>query len=264
MANNPSNDQNKQKDDEKAHIKELFKIYSDTKDPEIREELINKHLYIAEILSKKYANKGIDYDDIYQVACLGLIYAIDRYDVSKGYEFSSFATPTIIGEIKKYFRDKGWSIRVPRRIQELSKKINNAKVLLSQELQKTPTVEDIAEYLNATEEEVLEAMEASKVYTPNSLDASLDSDSDDKDVNLAALIGEDDEYLERVENRDFLTDTIEKLNDIEKKIIKDRYFNRKTQIAIAKEIGMSQMTVSRLEKKIIKKFRKKHKKIYNS
>lgn len=248
---------------EKINSRELFKLYYETNDKDIRDELINRHLYIAEILSKKYANRGIDFDDIYQVACLGLIYAIERYDITKGYEFSSFATPTIIGEIKKYFRDKGWSIRVPRRIQELSKKINNSKLLLSQKLQRTPTVQDIAEYLNSTEEEVLEAMEASKVYTPNSLDASLDSDSDDKDVSLSALIGKEDGQLLKLENRDFLLKIIDKLNDIEKKIIKDRYFNRKTQITIAKEIGMSQMTVSRLEKKIIEKFRKELKKIYN-
>src|SRR5690554_4097883 len=154
----------------KINNKELFKMYSEKRDNFIREELIERHLYIAEILSKKYVNRGIDYDDIYQVACVGLIYAVDRYDISKGYEFSSFATPTIIGEIKKYFRDKGWAIRVPRRIQELSKKINVSKMHLSQTLQRSPTVEDIAEYLDCTEEEVLEAMEASKIYTPQSLD----------------------------------------------------------------------------------------------
>jgi RNA polymerase sigma-B factor len=101
--------------------KTLFKLYKETNDKSIREELIHRHLYIAEILSKKYANRGIEYDDIYQVACIGLIYAIDRFDMNKGYEFSSFATPTIIGEIKKYFRDKGWTIRVPRRIHYLKK-----------------------------------------------------------------------------------------------------------------------------------------------
>ena len=150
-------------DIKKVDTKTLFKKFKETKDRKIREELIERHLYIAEILSKKYANRGIDYDDIYQVASIGLIYAIDRYDIDKGFEFSSFATPTIIGEIKKYFRDKGWTIRVPRRIQELSKKINNAKMILSQEFQRTPTVKDIAEYLNSTEEEILEAMEGSKV-----------------------------------------------------------------------------------------------------
>ncbi|EOC99442.1 SigB/SigF/SigG family RNA polymerase sigma factor [Caldisalinibacter kiritimatiensis] len=247
----------------KKNNMELFKKYKETKDSELREKLINEYLYIAEILAKKYANKGIDYEDIYQVACIGLIYAVDRYDVDKGYEFSSFATPTIIGEIKKYFRDKGWSIRVPRRIQELSKKINNAKVMLSQELQKTPTVKDIAEYLNSTEEEILEAMEASKVYTPQSLDMSYDSEGEDKDLRLADLIGEHDEYFDKIENRDFLTRAIDKLDEIEKKILKDRYFKKKSQVQIAKELGVSQMTVSRMQKKVINKIRNELQKVYD-
>lgn len=245
----------------KMEIKELFKIYNETKDKQIRDILIEKHIYIAEILSKKYANRGIEYDDIYQVACIGLIYAIDRYNIEKGYEFSSFATPTIIGEIKKYFRDKGWTIRVPRRIQELSKKINNAKVLLSQQLQRSPTIEDIANYLNYTEEEILEAMEASKVYTPQSLDVTYDSNSEDKDVNLADLIGEEDEYFNKIENNDFLTRTMEKLNDVEKQILVERYFNKKTQVSIAKDLDISQMTVSRIEKRVLEKLRKEVDKI---
>lgn len=244
------------KNKEKIDIKTLFRYYNETKDKETRDLLIEKHLYIAEILSKKYANRGIEYDDIYQVACIGLIYAIDRFDIDKGYEFSSFATPTIIGEIKKYFRDKGWTIRVPRRIQELSKKINNAKIFLSQELQRSPTVEDIAQYLNSTEEEVLEAMEASKVYTPQSLDVTYDSNNDDKDVNLAELIGEDDHYFSKIENNDFLMRTMEKLNDIEKQILVERYFNKKTQVTIAKSLNISQMTVSRIEKRVLEKLRK--------
>ena len=244
----------------KIDTKTLFKQLKETRDQKIREVLIERHLYIAEILSKKYANRGIDYDDIYQVACIGLIYAIDRYDVDKGFEFSSFATPTIIGEIKKYFRDKGWTIRVPRRIQELSKKVNNAKVSLSQKLQRSPTVEDIALYLNSTEEEILEAMEASKVYTPQSLDLTYDSNNDDKDVNLAELIGEEDIYFSKIENNDFLLRAMEKLNDMEKKILIDRYFNKKTQVSIAEDLGISQMTVSRVEKRVIEKFRKEMKK----
>ena len=247
-------------DIKKVDTKTLFKKFKETKDRKIREELIERHLYIAEILSKKYANRGIDYDDIYQVASIGLIYAIDRYDIDKGFGFSSFATPTIIGEIKKYFRDKGWTIRVPRRIQELSKKINNAKMILSQELQRTPTVKDIAEYLNSTEEEILEAMEGSKVYTPQSLDITYDSNGDDKDVNLADIIGEEDIYFNKIENNDFLQRGIEKLNEMERKILIDRYFNNKTQVSIANELNISQMTVSRVEKKIIEKFRKEMKK----
>ncbi len=240
----------------KAEIKELFKNYSKNKDKSTRDKLIEKHIYIAEILSKKYANRGIEYDDIYQVACIGLIYAIDRYDMDKGYEFSSFATPTIIGEIKKYFRDKGWTIRVPRRIQELSKKVNNAKVFLSQQLQRSPTVEDIANYLKCSEEEILEAMEASKVYAPQSLDVTYDSNNDDKDVNLADLIGEEDHYFSKIENNDFLVRTMEKLNDVEKQILIERYFNKKTQVSIAKMLDISQMTVSRIEKRVLEKLRK--------
>lgn len=256
MKNENYYDKGKKKELTKDDIKTLFRQYKESNNKEIRDTLIEEHLYIAEILSKKYSNRGIDYDDIYQVACIGLIYAIDRYDIDKGYEFSSFATPTIIGEIKKYFRDKGWTIRVPRRIQELSKKINNSKVYLSQTLQRSPTVEDIAEYLKCTEEEVLEAMEASKVYTPQSLDVTFDSNNDDKDINLADLIGEEDYYFSKVENSDFLMKTMETLNDVEKQILIERYFNKKTQVSIAKKLDISQMTVSRVEKKVLEKLRR--------
>lgn len=255
MSNSTSNEA-KEKLKNKKDSKELFRKYAETKNIDVREELISRYMYIAEILSKKYANKGIDYDDIYQVACIGLIYAVDRFDIDKGYEFSSFATPTIIGEIKKYFRDKGWAIRVPRRIQELSQKVNLAKTTLSQELQRAPNVYELAEYLNSTPEEVLEVMEASKVYTPQSLDISYESDGDDKEISLSDLIGEEDKQFLKIENNDFLSKTIEKLNRIEKQIISDRYFNKKTQIEIANDLGISQMTVSRMEKKIIEKFKR--------
>lgn len=249
-------DDRTKKEIEKDNIRDLFLYYDKNRDKETRDILIEKHLYIAEILSKRYANRGIEYDDIYQVASIGLIYAIDRYDVSKGFEFSSFATPTIIGEIKKYFRDKGWTIRVPRRIQELSKRINDSKVHLSQELQRSPTIADIAEYLNTTEEEVLEAMEASKVYTPQSLDVTYDSNNDDKDINLADIIGEEDRYFSRIDNNDFIMKIMEKLSKVEKEILIDRYINKKTQVVIAKNLDISQMTVSRIEKKILEKLRK--------
>lgn len=239
----------------------LFKEYKETKDKAIRDKLIEDNLYIAEILAKKYANKGIDYDDIFQVASIGLIYAVDRFDVDRGYQFSSFATPTIIGEIKRHFRDKGWTIRVPRRIQELSKKINNAKVDLAQELQRSPTVKDIAEYLESTEEEILEAMEASKVYSPQSLDLTYDG-GEDSDISLADLIGEEDKYYEKIENNDFIEKAMSILSETEKKILIDRYFNKKTQSAIAEELNISQMTVSRLEKKILEKMKNEIERIF--
>ncbi|ABR46253.1 phage transcriptional regulator, RinA family [Alkaliphilus metalliredigens QYMF] len=236
--------------------KELFIEYQENKKVEVRNELVNRYLYIAEILSKKFLNKGIDYEDIYQVASLGLIYAIERFDLSRGFEFSSFATPTIIGEIKKHFRDKGWSIRVPRRIQELSKKVNTAKMTLHQNLQRTPMIKDIAEYLNCTQEEVMEAMEASQVYTPKSLDLTYDNDGEDKDIQLIDLIGEKDKNFDEIENRDFLKKAMRNLNEVEKKVLEDRFFNSKTQMNVAEELNVSQMTVSRMEKRIIEKFRK--------
>lgn len=253
MKSNESNPKSEIKDIKEMDTEVLFTKFEETGDHEIRAELIERHLYIAEILSKKYANRGIDYDDIYQVASVGLIYSVDRFDVGKGFKFSSFATPTIIGEIKKHFRDRGWTIRVPRRIQELSKKVNNAKVSLSQELQRTPTVKDIADFLNSTEEEVLEAMEGSQVYTPQSLDLTYSFGSDDSDVNLSDLIGEEDSYFNKIENYDFFVKAMEKLNDMEKKILEDRYFARRTQVSIAEDLNISQMTVSRVEKRVIEK-----------
>lgn len=241
--------------------KELFRLYKENKERDIRNELFKRYHYIAEILSKKFINKGIEYEDIYQVASLGLIFAIERFDIDRGFEFSSFATPTIIGEIKKYFRDKGWSVRVPRRIQELSKKINVAKNKLQQDLQRVPKIDDIAKYLSVSQEEVIEAMEASQVYTPKSLDVTYDTNSDDKDIQLIDIVGGNDKYFDVIENNDFIEKCMEKLSQIEVKIITDRFFNNKTQVSVAEELGVSQMTVSRMEKKIIKKFRKEMEKI---
>jgi len=246
---------------EKMDGKELFKLYGKTRDIEIRNVLVKKYLYIAEILSKKYTNKGIDYEDIFQVASLGLIYAIERFDVERGYEFSSFATPTIIGEIKKHFRDKGWAIRVPRRIQELSKRIYTTKTSLQQKLQRTPTIEDIAIELECSVEQIVEAIEASQVYSPKSLDISYDNHGDDKDIQLIDIIGNEDKVFGIIENRDFIANCMEKFNEVEVKIVEDRFFKNRTQIQVASDLGVSQMTISRMEKKIIKKFRKEFDKL---
>ena len=135
----------------KDEINKKFEEFHKTRDKKLRDELIEEHMYIVDILSNKYVGKGIEKDDLYQVASLGLINAVDRFDPSKGYAFSSFATPTIMGELKRYFRDKGWVIRVPRRIQNLYKKINVAKKVLPQELQRVPTIADIADYLGEDE-----------------------------------------------------------------------------------------------------------------
>jgi RNA polymerase sigma-B factor len=241
--------------------KELFKIYStDKNNKELRNILIERHLYLVNLLAKKYINKGVEFEDIYQVASLALIYAIDRYDIGKGYEFSTFATPTIVGEIKKYFRDKVWTLRVPRRMQELSKKISEAKIILEQEQKRHPKAKDIADYIGCTEEEVLEAMEASYGYQPISLDSSSNDDSEDKDITLIDKIGQEESNFRNIEQKDFINKFIEQLNELEVRIFKDRFFMDKTQSIIAKELDISQMTVSRLEKKIIEKLKKEYEK----
>ena len=184
--------------------KELFNIYSNDKsNKEVRDILIERNLYLVSILAKKYINKGVEFEDLYQVGSLALIYAIERYDISKGYEFSSFATPTIIGEIKKYFRDKVWTMRVPRRVQELNKKVNEAKLLLEQQNKKKPKVNEIAEYIGCREEEVLEALEASYGYQPVSLDSPVNSDSEEAEISLIDKIGSQENNFSDIEYKDF-------------------------------------------------------------
>ncbi|WP_455537674.1 SigB/SigF/SigG family RNA polymerase sigma factor [Terrisporobacter sp.] len=240
--------------------KELFKIYSKCKDKEIRDILIERHLYLVNILAKKYINKGVEFDDIYQVASLALIYAIERYDIEKGFEFSSFATPTIVGEIKKYFRDKVWTLRVPRRVQELSKKVSEAKNILEQRNSKHPKVEEIAEYIGCTQEEVLESMEASYGYQPVSLDSTVNNNDSKESISLMNKIADKEESFSDVEYKDFLEKFLKTLNELEVQIFKGRFYLEKTQSTLAKELNISQMTISRLERKIIEKLKKEYEK----
>ncbi len=233
---------------------EMFAHYRGNRTRENRNKIFQEYVYLAEILAKKYLNRGVDYQDLFQIASIGLINAIERFDIDRGFKFTSFATPTIIGEIKKYFRDKEWMIRVPRRIQKLSSKINDAKEALTQQLGRSPGIPELAEYLLVSEEELLEAMEAGGVYSPQSLDEPY-SDDRDKGISLGDIIGTVDTNMEWVENRDFIKRTISKLDANEFKVLKDRYFKGRTQSQIAKDLKVSQMTISRLEKRIIEKFR---------
>lgn len=240
----------KKKDD----VQKLFEEYAKTKDQNLRNELIEKNLYIAEILSKKFVNKGIDYDDIFQIASLGLILAVERYDPSRGFKFSSFATPTILGEIKRYFRDKGWTIKVPRRVQENVKKVKDAYHHLTQVNGEAPTVKEIAEYLGIDSDDVLLAMDAGKVYTPQSIDYEVGTD--EKKTALSDLIGDDDQSFKEFEDREQLDSWMKNLSKTEKEIVRKRFFEQKTQLEIAGEMGLSQMSVSRIEKKAIKEIKK--------
>ena len=231
---------------------ELFARYSSERDIGSRNELVKRYLYLAEIISKKFLNRGVDYEDIYQVACIALIKAVERFSPEKGFKFVSFAAPTIIGEIKRYFRDKSSAIRIPRRIYEVYQKVNLARDQLTQELHRTPRVDEIAAFLKIREETVLEIIESWNAYNMQSFDQNAFNDDD---LELHETIGDDDATFERIENRDFLEKSLNKFNAAEKEFIRMRYFSRKTQKEIADKMGVSQMYVSRLEHKVLERFR---------
>jgi len=231
----------------------LFEKYKKEKDPAIRNELVSRYLYLAEILSKKFINRGVDYDDIYQVACVALINAVERFDTEAEVKFVSFATPTIIGEIKRYFRDKASVIRIPRRIYEVYQKVNQAREYLTHLNGRSPRVDEIASYLNLSEESVLEIVESWNVYKIQSFDQTI---YEEDDLELYETIGEDDETFERINNRDFLEKSLKHFDETEKKFIRLRFFENKTQKQIAAQFNVSQMYISRMEKKTLEKFRK--------
>lgn len=206
-------------DDEK--IDRLFEEYQKTKSIELRNELVNKYLYIAEIIAKKFVGRGIDYEDLYQVACIALINAVERFEPNKGYKFTSFATPTIMGEIKRYFRDRASIIRLPRRIYETSAKIKLATEVLSTKLKRPPKVEEIAQHLNMSAEEVLEVMEASNNYLPQSLDQTM---YEDEEMTLGDVLGKSDENILQVENVEAVKKAIERLSPFEREFVQKRFF----------------------------------------
>lgn len=231
----------------------LFRNFRENPTRENRNKIVNKYLYLPEIISKKFLNRGVDYDDIYQIGCVALINAVERFDPGKGVKFVSFATPTILGEIKRYFRDKAPAIRVPRRIYEIYQKVNNAREQLTFELQRPPKVQEIARYLKMSEEAVLEIIESWGLYNMRSFDQEI---YDGSDIEFHETIGEDDNTFEKIENRDFLEKSMDMFNDVEKEFIKLRYYGNKTQKAIADKMGVSQMYVSRMERNVLKKFRR--------
>ena len=216
-------------------------------DPErarIRATLVELHLPLVEYLARRFRNRGEWLDDLTQVATIGLIKSIDRFDLERGVEFSTYATPTIVGEIKRHFRDKGWAVRVPRRLQELKLSLTKAIGELAQREGRAPTVSELAAHLQMSEEEVLEGLESANAYSTVSLDAP---DSGDEDAPAVAdSLGMIDEALEGVEYRESLKPLLERLPSREKKILLLRFFGNMTQSQIAAELGISQMHVSRL------------------
>ena len=241
-------------DKERTH--ELFRLYKEKGDEEARDQLIVSHLNLVRFLASKFKNRGEPLDDLVQVGTIGLIKAIDRFDPERGLEFTTYATPTILGEIKRHFRDKGWSIRVPRRLQELSAKVNQATDELTVELQRSPSVEEIAAKLGVGAEEILEAMESSGAYTSVSLEAG-GSSEDDEAPALIDRLGSVDEDLDASDDRMVIDDAISDFSPREQEIVRMRFIDGLTQVEIAKRLGVSQVQVSRLLRRTLRKIQDK-------
>jgi RNA polymerase sigma-B factor len=244
---------------DRDHLRALHREYRQTTDPArkdaIKEELVEGYRNLVYFLARKFLNRGEPLDDIVQVGFLGLVKAIDRFDPSLGNEFTTFATPTITGEIKRYFRDKSWAIRFPRRLQELYQQIVRANEELKRELGRTPRVAEIAQRLNVSEEEVLEAMEMSPAHAPLSLSASVGREGGEDTREVGDVIGTEDTGLDRVEMRDVLRRAMEHLTPRERAIMAMRFWDEMSQSEIAKRLGISQMHVSRLQRAALEHLR---------
>ena len=240
---------------------ELLKEYAQNPSIELRNKIVEENLYIVDILIRKYLGKGVDYDDLYQVGAMALVSAVERFDPSKGYEFKSFATPTILGEIKKYFRDKEWSLKVPRRMKEIAGKVQEVKEKLTGDFGRVPTVEEISEATGFTHEQIIQALESAKAYGTYSLDsAGSGSEEEAEATALEKYIGFEDNGYERVELGEIINNVLKSFSGTYKYIFKQRFILHKSQSEIASKLGVSQMTVSRAEKAIIESFKKDLKK----
>lgn len=231
-----------QNDAERERLRSRFAELAATGDPAIRDELINAHLRLAHHLARRFANRGIPLEDLVQVASLGLVKAVDRFDPSRGLEFSTFATPTIVGELKRWFRDKGWSMRVPRQVQELHVQLNAVVGTLTNQLGRSPTIVELAAATSHSTEEVIEAMEAGRSYQP----ASLDTPAGEAGTGLEAQLGSDDTAMFRAEDRVVIEQLLSLLPKREQLMVRLRFFDGMTQTEIAQRLGISQMHVSRL------------------
>ena len=225
---------------EQARLLELFREYRRTRDRGLRNRLIEEHAGLARALARRFANRSEPLDDLEQVAILGVLKAIERYDPERGTPFGAFAVPTVVGELRRHFRDRGWMVRVPRRVQDLHLRIGAVVAELSQQLGRSPTAREIADAAGVRDEDVLEALDAGNRYRPNSLDLAPTG------VDADARLGRSDVELGSVEDRAALLQLLRRLPEREQRVMYMRYFEDMTQAEIAEAIGVSQMHVSRL------------------
>ncbi|HKS47360.1 MAG TPA: SigB/SigF/SigG family RNA polymerase sigma factor [Amycolatopsis sp.] len=225
----------------------------DPRRSEIRDKLVTGHLPLAEHIAQRFSGRGVAKEDLVQVATVGLINAVDRFDAERGSDFLSFAVPTVMGEVRRHFRDTGWLVRVPRRLKELHLSISSASTELAQRLGRAPTPSEIAAHLEISQDEVYEGLEAGNAYHSMSLDEVLSGDTDN--LALGDTLGEEDSGLEGVENHEALLPLIRELPERERKILGLRFVHNMTQTQIAERIGVSQMHVSRLLARTLERLR---------
>lgn len=242
-----------QPDHTKSEVSKWIKDYQSHKDEEAQNQLVMHYKNLVDSIARKYSKGKSNHEDIFQVGIIGLLGAIRRYDESFGRSFEAFAIPTIIGEIKRFLRDKTWSVHVPRRIKELGPKIKTTVEELTSQLQRSPKIEEIADHLEVTEEEILEAMEMGKSYQALSVDHSIEADADGSTVTLLDIIGNLDEGYERVNQKLVLEKVLHVLTEREKKIIQYTYLDNLSQKEAGDKLDISQMHVSRLQRRAIKK-----------
>ncbi|HEY6102382.1 MAG TPA: SigB/SigF/SigG family RNA polymerase sigma factor [bacterium] len=240
---------------DKAALRELFIRFTESRDPAVREELILSYSSLAAYLARKFANRGEPLEDLTQVAHIGLLKAVDRFDPTRGIEFTTYATVTIVGEVKRHFRDKFWTVRVPRRLRELNNALMKSVESLSQRLGRSPTIPEIANETGVPFEEVVEAFELGRAYNPASLDAELAEGDEDRGTSLIDYLGEDDPELMRLEDRRTLEDALRSLPERQSEIVRLRYYEGMSQADIARKLGISQMHVSRIQRDALKRLR---------
>jgi RNA polymerase sigma-B factor len=240
--------------DRAAEDRALFARYLDQRDPVDREMLVERFMPLARQLARRYRRPDEPFDDLFQVACLGLINAIDRFDPQRGGAFSSYAVPTILGEIKRYFRDRTWSVRVPRDLQDLAIKVERAVADLSLGRERTPTVADIALVVGAEQEDVLEALEAGMAYRATSLQTPWGADDEGGDT-LGDAIGVDERGFAQAEDRATVARLMRVITPREREVLRLRFAEDLTQAEIGEHVGVSQMQVSRILRQAVARLR---------
>jgi RNA polymerase sigma-B factor len=231
----------------------LLRRYHEEGDLQAREKLIEQYMSLVRSLARRYAYRGEPLDDLVQIGAIGLIKAIDRFDLDRGVELTTYATPNIIGEIKRHFRDKGWAVRVPRGLQELNVQLSRMMDQLTVQLGRSPTIPELAKAAGVEEEQVLEALESGRAYT--SLSLSVGGGGEDDDLDPLESLGTDEHGYEVSEDRAVLAPGFRALEPRERMILQLRFFDGLTQSQIAQQIGISQMHVSRLIRRSLEKIR---------